>query len=176
MFRLVQPDSQSQNGLQLVSCLHGLLAFKAAQNNDLVTMESEIAQSFRAWPVNPLAVFLTGEKLAANGEWEKAADSLEKRAAGTDDEWLAQRLAQRAREFRDGKGSTKSLVVDARFLLQVVAHTGIRTARDPAARQRSAEFLARASSFGQEFLQKLPFVSGKAAPPGGTNGTETGAK
>ena len=38
--------------------------------------------------------------------------------AGTKDEWLAQRLAARARALRDGKGTTKHLVLDAPLIME----------------------------------------------------------
>ena len=151
-------------GRQLVACLHGLLAIEAADQRDFVKMDAEIAQSFRVWPDNPVAVFLTGERLAANGEWEKAAGSLETLAAGTEDEWLVRRFAQRAREFRDGKGSTKALVFDSRFLFQMGAHMTVKAAKSSTVGQRSAEFLDEASVFGKDLLKKVPFISGGALP------------
>jgi hypothetical protein len=151
-------------GRQLVACLHGLLAIEAAERRDLVKMDAEIAQSFRVWPDNPVAVFLTGERSAANGDWEKAAESLETLAAGTEDEWLVRRFTQRAREFRDGKGSTKALVFDARFLFQVGAHMTAKAAKGSTVGQRSAEFLDGASVFGKDLLKKVPFITGGTSP------------
>ena len=89
-------------------------------------------------------------------------------------------FAQRAREFRDGRGSAKGLVVDTRFLLQVAAHMAIRKAKDPDVRQRGDEFVAGASAFGQDLLKKVPFVGGgstaQSQSDNGTNKIESGLK
>ena len=124
--------------------------------------EAALAQSIRAWPDNPLAIYLTGEKLAATGAWEKAADSLEARAAGTEDQWIAQRLAQRARDLRDGKGSTKSLVLNAHFLVEFAAHATAKTARNSSAGKKLSDWLDGAEAFGQALRSSVPFLGSAA--------------
>jgi hypothetical protein len=141
------------NGRLLVAILHGTMACEAGSKRDLVKMDAEIAQCIRAWPENPLLGFLTGEKLAANGEWEKAAESLEARAAGSGDEWLAGRLAQRARELRDGKGSTKGFVMDAWFLVQFAAHCAVTEGTNSAAAKKLAAAVAEAGVFGRNLFR-----------------------
>ena len=152
------------DGNQLVALFHAFLAYEALEQREFVKLDSEIAQSIRAWPDNPLAVFLTGEKLAANGEWEKAAESLEKQAAGTKDEWMARRLAQRARDLRDGKGSTKALVLDARFLVEMAAHLAVREAGDSAAWKKLEAAVEQAKVFGRDLKNKLPLPGGTTQP------------
>jgi hypothetical protein len=105
----------------------------------------------------PVAPFLTGERLAASGEWEKAADSLEAQAAGTEDAWLAQCFAQRARDLRDGKGSSKALVLDSRFLVEIASHLAVKTARDSAASKQMGKWIDAARIFGQVLRQKIPW-------------------
>jgi hypothetical protein len=144
------------NGKQLVAFFHAFLAYEALQQREFAKLDSELAQSLRAWPDNPIAVFLTGEKLAANGEWEKAAQSLETQAAGSKDEWIAGRLAQRARDLRDGKGTTKALMLDARFLVEMAAHLILREASDSAAFKKVETAVEQAKTFGRELRDKLP--------------------
>jgi hypothetical protein len=152
---LLPPDEKGLvKGNQVVAVFHGFLAYDALTQRDLKRMDAEIARSLKAWPDNPLAVFLTGEQLAANGEWVKAADSLEAQVAGTEDEWLARRLAQRARDLRDDKGSSKALVFDARFLLEVAAHTTARGAKKSGAAKRLDQLIAEAKTFGDRLTER----------------------
>lgn len=152
------------DGPAVAGCLHALLAYQALEKRDYVKMDAEIAQCLRVWPGNPLTVYLTGEKLAATGEWENAATSLEKSVAGTGNEWIAQRLAARARELRDGQGSKKAFVLDARFLVQAAAQHAIKLTGESAAGRKTRELLDQATAFGQELRQKLPVA---VAPPKG---------
>jgi hypothetical protein len=146
------------SGPQLVALFHAVTACEASTRRDFIKMDEAIAQSIRAWPDNPVATFLTGEKLAANGEWEKAAESLEARVAGTEDEWIAKQFAQRARELRDGKGSTKALVLDARFLIELAAHATVKTAKNSAAAKRLEAWIEEAKQFGQKLREKVPLT------------------
>jgi hypothetical protein len=84
---------------------HVLLALYYASEKDMAQADLHAARSLQVWPENPIAEFLAGEKLLANGQREAAADSLEKSAAGSKYEWAARRLARRAREIRDGDAS-----------------------------------------------------------------------
>jgi thioredoxin-like negative regulator of GroEL len=145
-----------------VALFHLFTACDAFTKRDFVKMDAALAQSIRAWPDNPLAVYLTGEKLAATGAWEKAADSLEARAAGTEDQWIAQRLAQRARDLRDGKGSTKSLVLDAHFLVEFAARATAKTARNSSTGRKLSDWLDGAEAFGQALRSSVPFLGSAA--------------
>jgi hypothetical protein len=156
------------SGPQLLAVFHAYLAWQAFEQREFARMDAEIAQSLRVWPDNPVAVFLTGEKLAANGEWEQAADSLEAQVAGTENEWLARRFAQRARDLRDGKGSAKALVLDSRFLAEVTAHYAMKAAGNSAAGKKVGEAVDTAKTFGQGLLQKIPMLGS------GTNAESAG--
>jgi hypothetical protein len=160
------------DGHQMLAAFHIFTAYEALKKGQLVKMDAEIAASLRAWPDNPWAVFLTGEKLAANGEWEKAADSLEAKAAGTEDAWLARRLAQRARDLRDGKGSTKALVFDARFLLEVLPRITVSAAKKSESAKKVGAVLDEAKTFAEELRQKLPLLG--TQPASGSSRSETG--
>ena len=144
------------DGKQLLVLTHVFLAYDALKKREFAKMDTEISQSLRAWPDNPLVVYLTGEKLAANGEWEKAAASLEAQAAGCQDEWLAKLLAQRARDLRDGKGSAKALVLDGRFLTEAAAHYTLNAAKNSVAAKRLGAAVDEAKAFGRELWQRVP--------------------
>ena len=60
--------------------------------------------------------------LAANGQWQKAADLLDERAHNLKNQWLAGRLTQRARDIRKAQGPGPQLVSDATRLLEFAAH------------------------------------------------------
>jgi len=108
----------------------------------------------RAWPDNPVCVFLTGERLAADGRYEKAAESLEKQAAGTQYEWLARRLTARARQVRDNKGEAAPLFTDTGFLCDVMIHCVGEKAQQKAPRQLKGA-IAAARSLTQRVLDHL---------------------
>jgi hypothetical protein len=141
----------------VVAMFHVLMAGQALKNRELKKADEEIAQCVKAWPNNPWAVFLTGERLAANGEWEKAAESLEANAAGSKDEWFARKLAQRARDLRDGKGSTKALILDAGFLLEFVPRAMFRVAQESESGQRAGEILDEARAFADRLHKNFPW-------------------
>jgi hypothetical protein len=100
-------------------------------------------------------VFLTGERLAANGEWVKAANSLEAQAAGTGNEWIARQLARRARDLRDGKGNSQAPALDSGFLLEVAIHATVQTAKNSAAAKELEQFTTEAKAFAQRVTEKL---------------------
>jgi len=144
------------SGQQLLALFHAFLACDALEKLDFNRMDAEISQSVRSWPDNPVVVFLTGERLAANGEWEKAAVSLETKAAGTENEWIARRLAQRARDLRDGKGTAKALVLDSRFLAEMTAHYVAKASGQPG--KKLEEAVTAAKEFGRSLVEKLPLL------------------
>ncbi|MBC8876157.1 MAG: hypothetical protein H8E44_42570 [Planctomycetes bacterium] len=116
--------------------LHMLSAYFFLHDKDYTKADQEIGRAMQADPNNPLAVYLTGERLAADGEWEKAAKSLEAAAAGSEDEWLADRIAQHARDVRDNRGESQSLILDKQFLAAVtLEYAGRAAARSEAGRK-----------------------------------------
>lgn len=125
----------------------------AADQADCATMGS-----LQALPNNPVAVFLTGERLAASGEPEQAADSLEAAARGTRAEWLAERIARRARELRDDPHASGTLVHDGAFLRDVVLFALSEAAQKSDVARVWHESLAAARSLAQRILDRIPGV------------------
>lgn len=135
------------NGHVIVAVFHGFNAYEAYKERDPAAMDAALAQSIRAWPDNPLATFLTGERLAANGQWEKAAESFETMATNSDEAWIARHIAARARELRDGKGSSEKLFTDDRMIIGLALRIALREARNTTAGQRLKPLLDTADSF-----------------------------
>jgi hypothetical protein len=123
-------------GPELEAGMHLIVAASKIMDEDLEAADLEIVRAMKVWPNNPVAVFLTGERLGALGEREAAAKSLEASLAGTDQEWLAKRLAARTRELRDGQGPAQPLIMDPGFLRDVALWQVWQAARtSPAARK-----------------------------------------
>jgi len=154
--------------------VHALSALGLLYEKDLAGADREIMEAVKADPQGPLAAFLTGERLAANGEYEKAAESLESAArAKGGDEWLARRVTERAREIRDKKGGAEPLFCDTGFLCQVALHYVGEAAKRSEPARKLQRSLDSAKGFGAQFRRHLPGGE-KVAPetsaegPGGT--------
>ena len=143
-------------GPETLGTLHLVAALLYLDNRDTRRADVEIVRAMKAWPNNPVSVFLTGERLAADGKHEEAADSLEQAAAGTDLDWLARKIADRARQLRDQRGETEPLLHDPAFLRGVLVRTLFEAARDSKPAQRLRGWLDAAHAFGKRLLDKLP--------------------
>ena len=138
---------------------HLLLAYMAAQERDFRRADIEIMRAAKIWPNNPVAVFLTGEVMVAEGRYEKAAKTMEDalREAGVDlDPELVQFVQKRAREIRDKKGEAEPLFTDKQFLTELAVRYIWQTARTSKPAQRVAEFAESAKAFGAEVLKSMP--------------------
>jgi len=141
-------------GPQWLGTIHLYLVYEALSRRDFREADMQLSRSMRAWPDNPVCVFLTGERLAADGRYEQAAESLEKEAAGTEYEWLARRLTARARQVRDRKGDAAPLFTDTGFLCDVMVHCVGEKAQQKAPKQLQGA-IAAARSLTQRILDQL---------------------
>jgi tetratricopeptide (TPR) repeat protein len=116
---LASSELKAGLGQEQLGSVHFLLACMHAHERRYAEADREFVIAVQTWPDNPAVVFVTGERLAADGQYEKAAQSLEKSAQGTRQQWLAEILAARAREIRDGKSDARSLIADPKLLLEV---------------------------------------------------------
>lgn len=148
--------SDSSDGPWLLAAILSYRCFIALQEKDLKTADEELSKVLAAIPDNPVTVFLTGERLMADGQWEKAADSLEKRAAGTANEKLAALLAQRAREIRDGRGNARTFLEDRRLVIEVMRHFLAEAAKKSEAAAKCRDLIESAKAFGEQLADKLP--------------------
>ena len=143
-------DSQIRGGLHL------FMAGLYIKNLRFLEADKALARAVRACPNNSVVVYLTGERLAAKGEYEKAAESLQKAASGAKQEWLAKQISQRMRELRDNPQQMKPLVFDFAFAYQLVkAFLNDPTMKSKAAK-RLNEWLSIASRLSEELWKQIP--------------------
>jgi hypothetical protein len=146
-FRSAGPGADTF-GPELQAGFHLFLAATELDQKNWQAADAEIVRAMKVWPNNPIAVYLTGERLGAMGEREAAAKSLEASAAGTGNEWLAKRFADRARELRDGHGPAEPLLLDGAILREVVLWHIWQAARSSPAAQRLQKTIDAARNFG----------------------------
>lgn len=146
-------------GGEVIGGAHLLLAVFYLHEKDHAAGDRELALALQAWPDNPVSEFLTGERLLASGERERAADSLEQsmRGEGEDAEWLAAQVAARARAIRDGEADPDDgLIGDPAFLTRVALHALWKAAeRSPEAARARAQ-VERGRAFCRDLLAHLP--------------------
>lgn len=98
---------------------HALLMLYRIMKLDFGGAEKELVRIMRLVPNSPLVVFLTGERIAASGEPEKAAKSIETLQALQGHEWFGKMLADRAKALRDKGGEAEPLFTDKKFLVSL---------------------------------------------------------
>ncbi len=151
------PGAQSDlRGPELAAWIHVALAglhWQAGRERDA---DQELARSLQLWPNSPVAVYLTGERLAASGERERAAASLEAAAAGTPSEAFARTLATRARQLRDGPGPLEPLVFDRAFLWDTLALSLRLAAHHSHAAERLDVALTASPELADRVLRSIP--------------------
>ena len=147
--------SKNIKGPELVGSVNLFIAFNHLEQKNYTEADKSVVRAMQAWPDNPLSVFLTGDKLAANGQYEEAADSLEKECKDTKNEWLAKKLAARAREVRDKKGRVQPLFTDKVFLAEVLLTCLGKSAGEEASAW-TGKLASSAQRLGQTLLDKLP--------------------
>lgn len=149
-------QAEAKGAPELIAGLHLYLAYAAIKEKDYERADAQISQSLVLWPNNPVAVYLTGERLAADGRAEAAAESLEKATAGTDQEELSRKLAQRARDLRDGKAEGKALFADPAFVTEVALHLLAQAAKRSPEAKKAIEWVESARAFGGKVLGAIP--------------------
>ena len=146
-------------GAEVVGGMHLLLGAFYLHEKDLAAADREAALALQAWPENPVGEFITGERLLASGEREKAAACVESAAKGQgkDAEWLAADLAARARAIRDGEASADDgLLGNPTFLAKVGLVALWRAAeRSPEAARAKAQ-VQRAQTAASDLLARVP--------------------
>mgnify|MGYP001065722657 CR=1 FL=1 len=153
-------DPQTQAGLHLAS---GLLFL---WQKDYRSADRELGRALKADPNNPLAVYLTGERLLASGEWEKAAECLEAEAGAGEGGWLAKRVAARARQIRDAKGGAQPLIFDKKFVSALILEFLTRAAARSETGRKLKSWADWARASADPLLKLLPGTgSGKEEEP-----------
>ena len=155
---LTGENEQQYSGPELLAAIHLLAAYVHLRDRQYRRADLELVRAMRVWPNNSVSVFLTGERLAAEGQYEKAADSLEQAARGTQHQWLAERITQRARQLRDDEGEAEPLLTDKRFMCEVALHYIGEAAKQSEAAESLQQSVAAAKQFGNNMLEHLPGV------------------
>lgn len=149
-------SGDTETGRQLIAVIHAALAYCHATEKDWRQMDTELALAVRAWPDNPLVIYLSGERLLADGRKEQAMETFARATSGTDAAWLAPLIEGRLREVRDAKGTVPPLLLDNGFLARCALHTALQQARQTEAGRKLATII--------EAAQHLPERLG-ATPP-----------
>ncbi len=148
-------DAGKGKSQELLAGAHLLLAYVFSRLREWKLADRELALTLRVWPNNPAGVFLTGERLVASGEYEKAAESLELAFQGSDSEALARRAAERARAIRDGRTKDPALFLDNAFLAEVALHVVAESAKKSAAGRKVRDWVEAARGFGSRILASV---------------------
>lgn len=148
---LAKAEGQQQISKEALAVLHLALAAHCFKSLQIERGEKNVTRAMRLWPNNPLAVFVTGEKIAANGDHQKAALSLESIAKNTEVEWLANLLSKRARTLRDSGGEAPALVSDSTFLRDVAQ--GMLD--DPSRRTETTKKIADSAKTMKSFTESI---------------------
>jgi hypothetical protein len=135
------------------------LALLAAHDGEYEAADVHIMRATRLWPNNPIGVLLTGEVLAAEGKYEKAAVTLEdllKELGEKPDPWVLDLVQKRARAIRDAKGPVEPLFHNPSFQTEAAVHLLWEAARTSEAARRLKAYVESARQFGAECLRHLP--------------------
>jgi hypothetical protein len=144
-----------------------LRATMRGAEHDFRAADLEIMKAVKVWPNNPIATVLTGEVMVGEGQYEKAAVTLEDalREQGVDaDPWLVAYVEKRARDIRDSKGDAEPLFCDAGFVRDMALHYVWQAAKTSEPARGLQGYLDRAKAFGAEYLNRVPGMAAREAP------------
>jgi hypothetical protein len=133
-----------------------LMAGYFLYRRDPAKADESVGRAIRCCPDNPIAIYLTGEVQTSTGEFARAADSLERAAAGTKHEWLAVEIARRARALRDDPQRCEPLFFDFRFALQAIRAALADASLRSVAAARLHAFLDASAAFADGVWKELP--------------------
>lgn len=115
-----------------------------------------LASANRAWPDNPVVVYLTGERQVAANNYTAADDSFAKALKGTDYEWLAERVAVRMKRLRDSPASLEPVLFDFHLMTDLAWAFVKNESKKSAAMKSLQDRMEATQAFVQELKQKLP--------------------
>ena len=138
-----------------VILLRVLMVGDAVHQQDWQKLDELVAECIKIAPNHPMVVYLTGERLAANGDWEKAAESMEAQARNAEEMWVAEKLSRRARELRDGRGD-QNRFVDSKLFLDMSVFLLKRHAKNSEAARKLEELWKQAGAVGKKWFGDEP--------------------
>ncbi|HCE46096.1 MAG TPA: hypothetical protein DET40_21335 [Lentisphaeria bacterium] len=116
------PSTDIPRRNQTLSFWHLFLAFHYGyEEKDLMKMDQHLSWLIRLNPDSELVVYLTGQKLGADGTCVEVDSSIEKAYACTVDEPIIKLFAERIRSIRDSARTAPppSMMTEPKFLIQL---------------------------------------------------------
>lgn len=145
------------SGEEKLAMIHFILGALYLSQKDYEAADKELVFIIKVCPNFPLTVLLTGEKQAANGDYIKAAETLEGIEKNIKDDWLVKKIRQRAKSLRDGKNEGECLFYDKIFLTQIVLKYLWEQAKDSETIYKIKGQLDAAQKYSKAFLLKITF-------------------
>ena len=118
-----------------------------------------LASASRAWPDNPVVIYLTGERQIAGKNYAAADESFAKALKGTDYEWLAERIAARVKRLRDNPASLEPFLLDYRLMADLSWSFIKNKSEKSDALKKLQEQVDATQSFLQELKKKIPDIN-----------------
>gem|GEM_PF-1876677 len=134
-------SGDTEQGRQLLALGHLTIAYLHSREKDWKQVDRSLGEAVRIWPNNPLVVYLSGERLLADGSKEQALETFAKAANSTDAAWIAPLLEKRVRSVRDSRGDAPPLFLDNGFLVESTLRLLFQEIRRKATGQKLARFL-----------------------------------
>ena len=131
----------TEQGRRLLALGHLTIAYLHSRENDWKQVDRSLGEAVRIWPNNPLVVYLSGERLLADGRKEQALETFAQAATGTDAAWLGPLLEKRVRAVRDSRGDVPPLFHDTGFLVDSTLRLLLQEIRTKATGRKLARFL-----------------------------------
>jgi tetratricopeptide (TPR) repeat protein len=167
---VIPAGDRAWGGQELGAIAQLVLSVIRHEQGDDKEADLAVSRSIQLWPNNPVAIWLTGERQLADGQYEKARDSLEA-AAARDElcEPMARRITARARQVRDKPGEAQPIIYDKTVLRGIVLDLVVCGIKDAAKTSPTAQRLDQALTAARAFVTTLPgFGKGDEAPPTAT--------
>ena len=120
--------------------------------------DRSLASANRAWPDNPVVVYLTGERQIASNDYAAADESFAKALRGTDYEWLAERISARVKRLRDNPASLEPVLFDYHLMADLTWSFIKNKSKESATLKALQGRIDAAQSFIQQLKIKIPDV------------------
>lgn len=149
-------DSQLKLDSSGKCCLHLVVGCYFMREKRWADADRCLAAASRAWPDNPLIVYLTGERQIAAHEYAAAEGSFAKVAQGSGFEWLAKKVQARAKRLRDNPASLEPVVFDFNFIAEIVSNSIEDKAQQSESVKKLREQMETAREYMRDLREKLP--------------------
>lgn len=141
--------------------IHGMLALWFMHEKRWADADRCLASANRAWPDNPVVVYLTGERQIAANNYAAADESFAKALQGTGYEWLAERVSARVKRLRESPASLEPVLLDYRLMADLAWAFVKNESKKSVAMKNLQDRMDATQAYLQELKQKLPDVEVK---------------